>query len=226
MPESERCAACDGDRIQGEHCLAHLTPCEWERELERLRRGEPLHARRAPISKDLLSSLFADLRRDSDGRVHLPSVDFHAGQFFGDVDFSEARFSDHADFSEARFAGDATFRETQVCGSTDFSGARFSGACRLGPLRTESLTLSDADLLEHVTIEVRANSLCAEGTQFRSGADISAQSAEIRFDRATFNATTMVSTASCETDSKSVLADTCGKETLASVISLQRARIS
>jgi uncharacterized protein YjbI with pentapeptide repeats len=125
VPASERCADCDGVRIQGGHCLAHLTPSEWKGEVARLRRGERLDARRVAISPELLASLLADLAQG--GRARLPAVDFGGAQFSGSGDFDGAQFSGDADFREARFSGDADFRGARFSGVARFGGARFSG---------------------------------------------------------------------------------------------------
>jgi uncharacterized protein YjbI with pentapeptide repeats len=161
------------------------------------------------------------------GRTFVGDVSFEDVIFEGPADFSHATFEGPANFSDVTFEGPADFSEAQFSGDANFRGAQFSGASDLGPLSTtRSLVLNRAVFQKRVTVEVRAERVCAVGTQFESRADIRAQSAEITFERATFDAASTVSAAGCETDSETGLADNCGKEKLPSIVSLERARIA
>jgi hypothetical protein len=132
VPPSERCAECDGVRIQGEHCLAHLTPSEGRAEIERLRRGERLEARGVAITEELLAALLDDLASDETGSPVLPSVDFGEAQFSGDPFFAGARFAGDAFFGQATFTGDAFFGGARFSSEAFFGGAQFSGRADFG----------------------------------------------------------------------------------------------
>jgi uncharacterized protein YjbI with pentapeptide repeats len=130
----ERCTTCPGARIDGDHCLAHLTGAELDRQLERWRRGEALDARGVTVTAELLATLLGRLKGRGGG-PRLAAADFREASFAGDVDFSGARFSGVADFSEAVFGGDV-----------DFSNARFEGGASF--IRTEFEQIADFHAVE------------------------------------------------------------------------------
>src|SRR4029079_4599460 len=92
-PESCEHRECEGVRILGEHCLAHLTPSQWEGEMKRLRDGAPLAAGGVAVSQALFAVLLGALGRDPTGRVRLPSVDFGGARVFCDVSLSRGEVS-------------------------------------------------------------------------------------------------------------------------------------
>ena len=122
----EKCSECDGARIQGQHCLAHLTGSEWAREITRLREGGHLDARSVVIDTELLKSIFDALDSDEHGIVQLPPSDFSDAEFTSDVDFVRTQFSGDANFGDARFSGYADFSRAQFSGDADFDNAQFS----------------------------------------------------------------------------------------------------
>jgi uncharacterized protein YjbI with pentapeptide repeats len=115
--------------VQGDHCLAHLTPDEWKREMQRLRRGAPLDARRVVFTEPLFQALLDALAHDVRGKRRAPigEDDFGEAHFAGNADFSEAEFSSAADFSRTRFSGDADFSGVTFRDYADFAQVVFAG---------------------------------------------------------------------------------------------------
>jgi uncharacterized protein YjbI with pentapeptide repeats len=139
---SKQCTKCCGARLEGDHCLAHLSDREFKHVLERLRNGEPLNASHVHVTaqrlKDLLDGLHADDRRPqlsyarfegayfTDGAAH-----FERTRFLGDAHFEGARFAGDAHFDGAHFDGDAHFDRAQFPGEADFRKVQFSGEADL-----------------------------------------------------------------------------------------------
>jgi len=158
----ERCEeeGCAGARVEGVHCLEHVTAAEFDAAVMRLRGGEPVDARAITITTQRLQALL-DALKDAAGRAVLPVVRFAGATFSSDVSFSGATFSD-ADFSGATFNGKA-----------DFGGATFSG-----PARFCDVTFSDEAGFATTTFSGQANF---------ARAIFSGQAREARFSRAIFN---------------------------------------
>jgi hypothetical protein len=123
----EACKDCGGARVQGEHCLAHLTDCERLQEINRLRDGGALDARGAHFDPGTLHAVLAAFQPDADRPFQLPPSDFTGAHFAGDVTFDRAQFSGTAIFDEAQFSGNATFIGVQFSHDIGFKGTLFSG---------------------------------------------------------------------------------------------------
>jgi uncharacterized protein YjbI with pentapeptide repeats len=131
----QQCDACDGARVQGQHCLAHLTDGEWAEEAQHLRDGGRLDARGVAVDSELSRLLRNAL--GSESRIWLPAsaaraeesseeIDFQGARFLGDVDFHDAKFGERASFKGAQFCGDADFSGALFSEEVSFDGARFS----------------------------------------------------------------------------------------------------
>jgi hypothetical protein len=118
-------ADCPGARLEGEHCLEHLSPSELDSAVTRLRAGDPLNARNTTISAGLLDLLLDALRIND--KLVLPAADFRGATFSGDADFRGAMFSGDADFDATTFSGDTGFGQATFSADTSFAGATFSG---------------------------------------------------------------------------------------------------
>jgi hypothetical protein len=132
------CADCSGVRVQGEHCLAHLTEAEWNAELERLGRGEALDARGVSLDGSRLFALLEALKDPESERTRLHGADLShatlAGEpFFAAVDFSskayfdETMFSDGIDFVDVTFEDGASFAGATCQGFFQISRSSFGG---------------------------------------------------------------------------------------------------
>jgi uncharacterized protein YjbI with pentapeptide repeats len=127
MPSWPACSECRGERLEAEHCLAHLTEEELDRVGQRLRAGAPLCARGVRITSERLTDLLSRLKDDG-VRPQVPEAQFDEAHFVGgDARFVAARFLGDAHFHRARFAGDAHFDWAQFMGEADFRKAQFSG---------------------------------------------------------------------------------------------------
>ena len=199
----------------------------FERILERLATSGTIDARRVLISTERLERIL-DAAKGAD----------HSSSRFIDANFAGAIFEGTAHFDKAIFEGTAHFDKTTFEGTARFDDATFERTAHLGPLRATELSLDRAVFRVHVTVELRAERLCAVGTQFQSGVDIRAVgtlvrpvtgvpagSAKLTFERATFGDMSTVSTARRDTASKWLLIAAWGEPTIASVISLRWARI-
>ncbi len=120
-----------GARLQGLHCLEHVTTEEFDAAVIRLRAGERLDARNTTISTARLHALIEAVSRNDD-RAVLPASRFDGATFIGGAVFGWVSFSGYAGFAGATFSGDA-----------DFSGATFSGSARFdgASLRAAPTTL-------------------------------------------------------------------------------------
>jgi hypothetical protein len=84
-------ADCPGARLEGEHCIEHLTPGELDNAATRLRDGELLDARNTRISTERLRSLLDALRIDN--KLVLHAASFRWAAFSGNASFAGATFS-------------------------------------------------------------------------------------------------------------------------------------
>jgi uncharacterized protein YjbI with pentapeptide repeats len=131
------CDQCEGSRLQGAHCLAHLTRDEFDATVRRLQAGDPLDARGVRIDGTLLEKLLDALSEDKHDGVHMPHADFSGAEFpddvtladatFADARFTEASFAGSLQFEGAKFTGSVHFERARVSGTTTFQSARFSG---------------------------------------------------------------------------------------------------
>jgi uncharacterized protein YjbI with pentapeptide repeats len=120
----ERCRECLAARLEGEHCLAHLSESELDCVGQRLRSGEALDARGARITTERLRELLAQLRADG-GPPRMPVARFDGAQFVGDSDLEEVRFLSVAHFDRAKFCGEAHFEGAEFSGDAHFDGTQF-----------------------------------------------------------------------------------------------------
>lgn len=116
---------CGAVRLQGRHCLAHLTDSEWTQEITRLREGGDLDARGVAISAERLQGLLDALRPDEKSSPLVPASDFRGARFADEADFAGVQFSATANFGEARFVGRANFAKARFSGEADFKDAAF-----------------------------------------------------------------------------------------------------
>jgi hypothetical protein len=130
----ERCQedGCRGARLEGRHCLEHLTAEEFYAAVIWLRDGVPLDACATTISAERHGALLNALR-DDDGRPAVPAADFEEATFSGDAGFDGATFSGVAGFGGATF-GVARFGGALFSGDVDFSGTSFKRARQIGSL--------------------------------------------------------------------------------------------
>ena len=126
MTQWERCSDCDGARIEGEHCLAHLTAAELGEVVERLRHGRPLDVQDTYLERETVVSLL-DALRTPDGQTRLPAVDFRRVRFGKGVSFAGTCFGGHARFEDAGFDGDALFEGACFKQKADFDRVEFLG---------------------------------------------------------------------------------------------------
>ena len=125
MTAWQPCDTCDGVRVQGRHCLAHLTDSEWADEVEHLRDGGRLDARGVAISGELSISLRNALGV-AKGKIWLPGSAVSAVQAPSGIDLADARFLSDVDFRDAKFCEQTSFNGVQFCGDADFRGVTFS----------------------------------------------------------------------------------------------------
>ena len=127
MSESCAHADCVGARLEGEHCLEHLTPVEFDAAVTRLRNGAPLQARNTTLSAERLRALLDALCVNE--HPVLPAADFQGATLTRGADFHGATFSSYADFEDATF-GDiqADFDGVTFSDDANFEGATFRGA--------------------------------------------------------------------------------------------------
>jgi hypothetical protein len=170
---------CAGARLEGDHCLQHLTAQELDAAVARLRAGEPLDARDVSIGGERLAALLAALR-DGDGRPVLPDAAFDGAVFSGGVDFDGVRFRGDALFRAASFGSHASFRRASFSRKAGFEGARFDGDARFDrAVFHGSATFDDARFgasASFIEVSVRRDARFPE-----AGFD-----GDARFDRATF----------------------------------------
>jgi hypothetical protein len=155
------CDKCGGVRIQGRHCLAHLTDSEWADEVEHLRNGGRLDARGVAISGELSTSLCNALGV-ANGKIWLPGSAVGAVQSPSGIDVTDVRFLSDVDFRDARFCEQASFNGARFCGDVDFRGATFSKDARFEG--TQFSGLADFDGTHF------SGSVDFSSTQFSSGA--------------------------------------------------------
>jgi hypothetical protein len=183
---ADHCAhpECAGPRLQGRHCLEHVTEREFDAALTRLRGGELLNASSTTISSERLKALLDALKNDDDQSI-LSAADFRGATFTGYAVFSEVTFSGVADFDEATFNGYAPFRGATFRGDARFrdvtfsSDARFGGATFSGYAGFDGATFNGAADFDYLTF--------SSGAGFRRATF----SCDARFDRATFNGHTV-----------------------------------
>jgi hypothetical protein len=120
---------CGAARLEGRHCLEHLTAEEFDGAVIRLRGGGRLDARAATISSERLHALF-DALKDDDSPPAFAAVDFAAATFSGPVRFHGATFNGAACFHGVTFCGAAGFVGVTFSDHADFAGATFSAAAR------------------------------------------------------------------------------------------------
>jgi hypothetical protein len=115
---------CPGARLEGSHCIEHLSPSEFDAAVLRLGAGARLDARKTTITSKRLESMLSALKHD-DRAVSLV-VDFGEATFVGDANFSGATFCGKTGFLGATFDGVADFSGATFSGYTLFDGARFN----------------------------------------------------------------------------------------------------
>jgi hypothetical protein len=121
LASAEQCGTCQGPRLEGDHCLAHLTGAELDAVARRLGESQPLDARGVVITAERLTELL-DRLRSGDGRPRLPVAHFERARFEA-ANFEDVRFLGDAHFDDARFDGDARFARTQFAGDAHFDHA-------------------------------------------------------------------------------------------------------
>lgn len=112
-------------RLEGDHCLAHLTDSEFTQALQRLRDGRPLDARGVEVTVGRLRELLRGLQTDD--RPQVPVASFEDARFVGgDIHFERTRFVGDVQVNRAQFCtGDGCFEDARFCGDAHFDSAQF-----------------------------------------------------------------------------------------------------
>lgn len=184
---------CQGIRISGHACLAHLTGADLGRALDAIHPGADIDMRGVPFTPELLNVVLRALSEPDSGPrfgraqfqgARFPQVDFTAVEFTGACSFSGAVFTETATF-DCTFGADvwfgpsspelfkgATFAKSAWFHNVVFSGDAHFGGTRLVP--------------QGVEFDQRASFL---GCEFQKAADWNGVSfgRQTRFDDALFN---------------------------------------
>jgi uncharacterized protein YjbI with pentapeptide repeats len=168
------CTQCEGSPLVGGHCLGHLTSKEVEYVAQRVSQGEPLDARRARLTSQVLSAfLLAVGRAAGTQRPQVSSADFSGAKFVDGADFSSVDVQEDLRFDQASFSGDVSFVYARVDGEVSFEGCGFKDAvdfsfADLGEVNfNETVFSSDVDFFD-VTFVRQAY---FRRTEFRQSAD-------------------------------------------------------